>query len=95
MAGVNAAIAQKLLEVRYVDYQTTLGNVSDQDRTIFQVLFYQSLSKQSQALIKNSVEWGGLERNQCEWNLLLDLVIEVHTSKRGGKIAESAIHMRI
>ena len=93
--GLNAAVVQKLLETRFVDYSAIVSNVNEQDRIIFQVIYHQSISKQSQALVKNCVEWGRLDQTQCAWDELLNLLIRVHTVKRGGNIAESAIHMKI
>ena len=93
--GIDPDIVKKLLATRYINYDSVMSNVAEQDRIIFQVVFHQSLSKQSQAQLKNSVQWAALDATQCNWDDLLNLIIEVHTIKRGGGISESHIFMRI
>ena len=93
--GMDADVVKKLLGVRWINYDTALSNVGEQDRIIFQVLVHQSLSKQSMAALKNCVEWSALNASQCDWDDLLNLIITVHTVKRGGGIDESKIFHRM
>ena len=93
--GLDADVAKKLLADRWKGYKVVLANVQEQNKTLFQVICFQSLTKQSQQMLKNCGEWSALERSQQDWDELLNLIIKVHTVKLGGEIAESQIDLRL
>ena len=95
VVGLDPDVTKKLLADRWKGYKVTLSNVKEQNKTLFHVICFQSLTKQSQQLLKNCAEWAALDDSQQDWDNLLNLVIKVHTVKLGGEIAESQIDLSI
>jgi hypothetical protein len=62
---------------------------------IFQVLLQLSISRQSQAAVKNSPEWAALSVEQNKWADLLGLIVRLHTIHRGANIEEARIQAKI
>ena len=93
--GERAELDEKTLEklkgAKFVSYAAIQVNLANQARVIFQVIMHNAISKQSQAAVKNSIEWEALSEELNKWADLLNLIVRLHTVHRGSRLGESAI----
>ena len=90
-AALDEKTKEKLKGAKFVSYAAIQVNLANQARVIFQVLLYSAISKQSQAAVKNSVEWAALSVDLNQWAQLLNVIVRVHTIQKGAMVGESAI----
>ena len=90
-AVLEPEIVSKLKAAKFVAYTAVQTNLKNQARVIFQVLLQLSISRQSQAAVKNSPEWAALSVEQNKWADLLGLIVRLHTIHRGANL--SLIHI--
>ena len=82
---------EKLKGAKFVAHAAIQVNLANQARVIFQVLLNSAISKQSQAAVKNSVEWDALSIDLNRWAELLNVIVRVHTIQKGAMVGEAAI----
>ena len=97
--GAPAVLDEKTLEklkgAKFVAHASIQVNLDNQARVIFQVLLNSSISKQSQAAVKNSTDWDALSVDLKGWAALLNLIVKIHTIQRGALVGEAAIVAKI
>ena len=90
-AALDAKTLEKLKGAKFVSYAAIQVNLANQARVIFQVILYSAISKQSQAAVKNSVEWDTLAVDLNRWAQLLNVIVRVHTIQKGAMVGEAVI----
>ena len=90
-APLDIKTLEKLKGAKFVSYAAIQVNLANQARVIFQVIMHTAISKQSQAAVKNSVEWATLAEDLNRWADLLNLIVVLHTVHRGSRVGEAAI----
>ena len=82
---------EKLKGAKFVSHSAVQVNLANQARVIFQVVLNSAISKQSQAAVRNSTEWDDLSVELNRWASLLNLIVKLHTIRKGASVGEAAI----